>query len=114
MIRTITQAEVLHYATVSKDQAAIHMDPKSAKRAGFERPIVHGMYLMGLAQSIYIKEHPTHWIVNYYMKFRQSVLVDEEVSFQFEQQQSSVEVSIMTKENRSIAIGNFEIKECLA
>ena len=68
MKKHITRAEVLRYANASNDKAAIHIDDEIAKKAGFERPIVHGMYVMGLAQSIYLKEHPTQWIVRLFYK----------------------------------------------
>lgn len=113
MIQKVTREQVLNYAKVSKDQAGIHIDPESAAKAGFQRPVVHGMYVMGLAQSLYLIEHPEHWIVSYSMKFQQPLLIEEEVSFFYNKQQDCIEVSILAKENRSIAIGNFEVKEWL-
>lgn len=111
MKKTITREDVLRYAEASNDKAAIHIDDHFAKKSGFNRPIVHGMYLMGVAQSIYLKEHPTSWIYDYFIKFQQPLLVDEEVVFQFDKKEDWIEVSIQTNDARFIAVGHFKVKE---
>ncbi|MFJ7666447.1 MaoC family dehydratase [Lysinibacillus sp. NPDC097195] len=110
MKKTITAEQVLNYAHVSQDHAAIHVSTEAAKQAGFERPIVHGMYLMGLAQSLYIKENPLKWIFRYSMRFQQPLLIDEEVTFRFVEKHNTIEVMILSN-NDKIALGYFEVKE---
>ena len=53
--RTATQAALL-YRLVSRDYMPIHADPVVAKRAGFERPISHGLNTMGLACRAVLKQ----------------------------------------------------------
>lgn len=110
MKRIITAKEVLRYAHVSKDDAAIHVDEQIAKQAGFERPIVHGMYIMGLAQSLFLQSHPTTWITNYTMRFQQPLLIGEEVTFYFEARHHIIDVFVAT-ETSKIALGTLHVKE---
>jgi acyl dehydratase len=111
MKKTVTAKQVQYYAQVSKDDAAIHIHAEAAKQSGFERPIVHGMYLMGLAQSLYIKEHPLKWVVRYDMRFQKPLLIDEEVTFRFIEKHNTIEVSLLTNNNDLIALGFFDVKE---
>lgn len=111
MKKFITAEDIRKYANVSKDTAAIHINPDTAMDAGFERPIVHGMYLMGLAQSFYLKAHPNQWIMQYEMLFKQAILVDQEARFQFEKQGNLVQVTISSREQEVIALGTFNVKE---
>lgn len=53
--RTTPQAALL-YRLVSRDYMPIHADPVIAKRAGFERPISHGLNTMGLACRAVLKQ----------------------------------------------------------
>lgn len=52
--RTMPQAALL-YRLVSRDYMPIHADPVVARRAGFERPISHGLNTMGLACRAILK-----------------------------------------------------------
>lgn len=52
--RTAPQAALL-YRLVSRDYMPIHADPAVARRAGFERPISHGLNTMGLACRAILK-----------------------------------------------------------
>ncbi|MDR3453400.1 MAG: MaoC/PaaZ C-terminal domain-containing protein [Rhodoferax sp.] len=52
--RTAPQAALL-YRLVSRDYMPIHADPVVARRAGFERPISHGLNTMGLACRAILK-----------------------------------------------------------
>jgi acyl dehydratase len=52
--RTPTQAALL-YRLASRDYMPIHADPVVARRAGFERPISHGLNTMGLACRAILK-----------------------------------------------------------
>lgn len=111
MKKFITTEDIRKYANVSKDTAAIHIDPLTAMEAGFDRPIAHGMYLMGLAQSFYLKAHPNEWITQYEMRFKQPILVDSEVRFTFKKQGNIVQITISTFEQERIALGTLTVKE---
>jgi len=52
--RTIPQAALL-YRLVSRDYMPMHADPEVARRAGFDRPISHGLNTMGLACRAVLK-----------------------------------------------------------
>ena len=54
--RTAPQAALL-YRLVSRDYMPIHADPEVARRAGFERPISHGLCTMGLACRAILKRY---------------------------------------------------------
>ena len=46
--RTISQADVLSFASLTGDAHPIHYDPEYARKTRFGRPIVHGLHLMAL------------------------------------------------------------------
>jgi acyl dehydratase len=52
--RTTPQAALL-YRLISRDYMPLHADPEVARRAGFERPISHGLNTMGLACRAILK-----------------------------------------------------------
>jgi len=109
--KLITTEAIQRYAEASQDTSAIHLDTNAAAKAGFERPIAHGMYLMGLAQSLYIAEHPTYWITDYELKFHKPILVDTVVIFNFEGDDDRVHVTITTEAGEVMASGAFLPKE---
>lgn len=111
MKKRVTAEAIQQYAVVSRDTAAIHLDDEAATRAGFKRPIAHGMYIMGLAQSLYISEHPTQWITEYDMKFQKSLLVGTISIFDFETNNGNVQVTVTTETGDIIASGNFSVRE---
>lgn len=111
MKKHITVEAIEKYAAISKDKAAIHLDVDAARKAGFERPVAHGMYIMGLAQSLYIKEHPTQWITAYNMKFQKPLFVDNVAVINFERMEDRVGVAIITETGDKIAAGTFLVKE---
>ncbi|WP_340007343.1 MaoC family dehydratase [Paenibacillus sp. FSL K6-0276] len=111
MKKCITVEAIRQYAVASQDLAAIHLDEDAAAKAGFKRPIAHGMYLMGLAQSLYIAEHRAQWITEYEMKFHQPVEVDNVVIFDFAEDDCPVKVTLTTEAGDLIATGAFSVKE---
>ncbi|MGX9134276.1 MaoC family dehydratase [Rummeliibacillus sp. JY-2-4R] len=111
MKKFISSEEIKHYAKVSNDNASIHIDQSAAQKLGFDRPIAHGMYLMGLAQSLYLQTHPNIWIEQYEMRFQQSLLVDQDVEFHFEIQGNHVQVQLSTATQQKIALGTLYVKE---
>ncbi|MBY3619642.1 MaoC family dehydratase [Acinetobacter sp. CUI P1] len=113
MRKCITAEAIQQYAAASQDQAAIHLDEDAAAKAGFKRPIAHGMYLMGLAQSLYLAEHRAQWINQYDMKFHKPIEVDNVVIFDFAEDDCMVKVTLTTEAGEVIASGAFSVKEVL-
>ncbi|WP_339317000.1 MaoC family dehydratase [Paenibacillus sp. FSL R10-2734] len=109
--KCITAEAIRQYAAASQDLAAIHLDEAAAAKTGFKRPIAHGMYLMGLTQSLYIAEHPTQWITEYEMKFHKPIEVDNDVIFDFADDNARVKVTLTTDAGDLIAAGAFSVKE---
>ena len=46
--KTVTAKDVELYAEITGDRNPLHSDPEFAKKAGFNRPILHGMGTYGL------------------------------------------------------------------
>ncbi|MDQ0088988.1 acyl dehydratase [Paenibacillus anaericanus] len=111
MNKRITAAAIRQYADVSKDTAAIHLNAEDAAKVGYKQPIAHGMYIMGLAQSMYLNEHPSQWISSYSMKFQKPLLVDSIAIFDFEVCDSTIQVTITVESGEVIALGDFSVKE---
>ncbi|GGH21054.1 MaoC family dehydratase [Paenibacillus segetis] len=111
MKKIISAETIRKYAEISKDTAAIHLDEEAAVKAGYKRPIAHGMYIMGLAQSLYLAQHPTQWITTYRMKFLQPLLVDTVAIFHFEINEGDIEVTVRGESGEMIASGTFSVKE---
>ncbi|MBK3495187.1 hypothetical protein JFL43_10040 [Viridibacillus sp. YIM B01967] len=104
----ISANDVKKYAETSKDFNAIHLDFQSAVKAGFEREIVHGMLVMGIAESRLSTIFPTSVVVSYETKFIQPVLVGEVLTFSYvviEEELDTIAIKIeATKENENTAI----------
>ncbi len=49
----ITPVQLALFAAASGDHNPLHLDPDVARRAGFERPLVHGMLTMALAGRLF-------------------------------------------------------------
>lgn len=113
MKRRITAEAIRQYALVSKDESAIHLNTDSAASAGFKRPIVHGMYIMGLAQSLYIREHPQQWITTYTVRFINPLYVDSDVVFDFKDTNGEIIVTVTGEDGELIASGTLTAKEGL-
>lgn len=111
MQKQITAKSIQQYASISQDQAGIHLDVEVAVQCGYDRPIAHGMYMMGLAQSLYIAEHPNQWITTYTMTFSKPILVDSIVFFHFVIKGDDVEVQVRSIDQEIVISGNFIVKE---
>ncbi|WP_391119018.1 MaoC family dehydratase [Psychrobacillus sp. L3] len=111
MNKLVTTGAIKRYAAISKDNAAIHIDNKAAAKAGYNRPIAHGMYIMGLAQSLYLADHPTKWITEYKMKFQKPLFVDTVAIFYFVSSDCNIEVTVTAETGEVIALGSFSVKE---
>ncbi|QFF97492.1 hypothetical protein PB01_00950 [Psychrobacillus glaciei] len=111
MNKHVTAEVIRRYAAVSKDSAAIHVDNEAAAKVGYKRPIAHGMYIMGVAQSLYLADHPKQWIIDYDMKFLKPLLVDTVAIFDFVFSECNIEVTVTAETGEVIASGSFSVKE---
>lgn len=50
--KTFTSVEVLEFANSTGDSNPIHTNPEYAARTAFEKPIVHGVLVVGLFSSL--------------------------------------------------------------
>ncbi|MBO7744366.1 MaoC family dehydratase [Paenibacillus sp. MWE-103] len=109
----ITAAAIRGYAELTGDLAPIHLQAEAARQAGYQAPIAHGMYLMGVAQSIYLEEHRTHWIPSYNMKFHRPLVQDTLACFVYEACGDSIQVTIREQDEAGeiIAKGAFIVRE---
>lgn len=57
-IRVFSSGDVKAYAEVSRDWNPLHFDPESARKAGFENRLVHGM----LVSSMFPRIISTHFV----------------------------------------------------
>ncbi|OMC86014.1 hypothetical protein BK128_13380 [Viridibacillus sp. FSL H7-0596] len=104
----ISVNDVKNYAETSNDFNAIHLDFQSAVEAGFEREIVHGMLVMGIAESRLSYVFPTSFVVSYETKFLHPVLVGELLTISYvviEEDLDIITIKIeVAKENGKVAI----------
>ena len=56
--RTITQDEVRLFAELTGDDNPIHVNPEYAAAMSFERPIVHGVFLLGIVSKVLGRDFP--------------------------------------------------------
>ncbi|GIO31049.1 MULTISPECIES: MaoC family dehydratase [Paenibacillus] len=107
----ITAEAVRQYALASKDVADIHLSREAAAKAGYERPVVHGMYLMGLAQSLYLADHREMWITSCAMKFLKPLFADSVAAFDFKAYDGGeVRVTVTAESGEIVAMGHFSVK----
>ena len=106
----ITESALRQYAAASGDTSALHLDAGAARQAGFERPIVHGMYMMGLAHSFYLNEHPAVWIASSRMTFISPLLVDTVVYFDYARVDHEVEITVTDKGGGLVAWGYLIVR----
>jgi acyl dehydratase len=111
----ISEGAIRQYASVTRDEAAIHLDAEAARTAGYEAPLAHGMYIMGLAQSLYMKEHRTHWIQSFTMRFENPCVQGTCVSFRYHCcNHDQIQVTVTSDHGDIIAKGSFTVAKGIA
>ena len=82
--RTITAKEVELFAEVTGDDNPLHVDPEYAETTSFGRPIVHGVFLLGLVSKLLGRDFPGHGsiAVSLSARFLRPVPVGEEVTIE--------------------------------
>ena len=93
---TITEEMVKQYAFLSGDTNPIHQDPQEAKKYQFQRPIAHGMLVMGFGVEIVTALAGKNCVVSEYeMNFLKPVFVNDSVQLIAEQRSDSNWVEII-------------------
>lgn len=49
----VTPVQLALFAAASGDHNPLHLDPEVARRAGFDQPVVHGMFSMAVAARMF-------------------------------------------------------------
>lgn len=77
--RIFTSEDVLEYSKVSHDSNPLHFDSESARNAGFEDQVVHGMLVAALFPKIISSHFPGAIYVSQSLHFRLPVYIGEEI-----------------------------------
>jgi acyl dehydratase len=81
-IEEIQQIDLVKYSGASGDFNEIHSVPHIAKEKGFNHPIAHGMYVMGLGSRIILEWFPYCNIQHFNVRFLSVVYPGDVLSFQ--------------------------------
>jgi len=79
--RFISRDDVATFARISGDDNPIHIDDEVARDTGFDRPVVHGVLLLGVISKLLGHDFPGPGsiAVSLAVKFLRPVYVDTEV-----------------------------------
>ena len=82
--RVVTMADVRAFADVTGDDNPIHIDEAAGKASRFGRPVVHGVYILGLASKVLGRDFPGPGSIAVALsaKFLRPVPVGEEVTIE--------------------------------
>lgn len=82
--RTLTMDDVRAFADITGDDNPIHIDEEAGRNSRFGRPVVHGVYLLGLASKVLGRDFPGPGsiAVSLSAKFLRPVPVGEEVTIE--------------------------------
>lgn len=77
-----TPEDLVRYAHASGDMNPLHLDPEFARKAGFERLVVHGMLNMAHLGRLLTDSFPRESIRVFGARFSAVVLVGQRVRYQ--------------------------------
>ena len=82
--RTITEADIVHFAGISGDHHALHTDAEFASASLFGRRIAHGALVFSIATGLFIQmESPNQALLAYYgvdrLRFVRPVFIGDTV-----------------------------------
>lgn len=82
--RRLTMDDVRAFAEITGDDNPIHIDEEAGRASRFGRPVVHGVYVLGLASKVLGRDFPGPGsiAVSISAKFIRPVPVGEEVSIE--------------------------------
>ncbi|MPY17580.1 MaoC family dehydratase [Paenibacillus glucanolyticus] len=109
MEKKITMEAIRLFAAASGDAAAFHTDPEAAKAAGFKGPVAHGMYIMGIAHSMYLSQHSEQWIKSSRMRFMKPAWADTVARFDYDCANHEIQVTVTGENGETLANGSFSV-----
>jgi acyl dehydratase len=65
----VTPLQLALFAAASGDHNPLHLDPEVARRAGFDKPVVHGMLSMALAGRLFTREFGPQALTRLHTRF---------------------------------------------
>jgi len=82
--RVLTMGDVRLFAEVTGDDNPIHIDEEAGRQSRFGKPVVHGVYVLGLASKVLGRDFPGPGsiAVSLSAKFLRPVPVGEEVTIE--------------------------------
>ncbi|XP_022752456.1 uncharacterized protein LOC111301217 [Durio zibethinus] len=100
--RIFSNEDVGEYSKVSHDANPLHFDSESARAAGFEDRLVHGMLVASLFPRIISSHFPGAIYVSQSLHFRSPVYIGDEIAAEVQ--------AINIKENKKRHIAKFSTK----
>lgn len=78
----VTAVDLALFAAASGDHNPLHLDAETARRAGFERPVVHGMYTLANAARLFTQTFGAGRLIELQTRFTGVALLGDSVSFE--------------------------------
>jgi acyl dehydratase len=104
-IKTLPQQALIY--RLSGDYNPLHADPKPARKAGFERPILHGLCTMGIATrallSTYLPGNPDG-LKSMFVRFIKPVYPGETILAEFHRNGDEVRFRCRVKERDAVVL----------
>jgi acyl dehydratase len=92
----IRQQDLVRYSACARDFDAIHYDPEAAEAAGFDRPIAHGMFNLGLVLTRVSDATGVEAVRASTTRFRAPAHVGSRLTLQFEADGGTVLTAAVT------------------
>jgi oxepin-CoA hydrolase/3-oxo-5,6-dehydrosuberyl-CoA semialdehyde dehydrogenase len=84
--RTITEADIVHFAGISGDFFYAHMDEVAARESIFEKRVAHGYLILSIAAGLFVDPAPGPVLANYgldNLRFIKPVSIGDTVQVRF-------------------------------
>lgn len=78
----VTAVDLALFAAASGDHNPLHLDADSARRAGFERPVVHGMFTMANAARLFTQAFGAGRLLALQTRFTGVALIGDTLLFE--------------------------------
>lgn len=92
---------------LSGDWNPLHADPKIARRAGFDRPILHGLCVNGIATRailrVYCDNDPAR-LLSLFVRFSKPVFPGETIRFEFYEEPDRLRFRAIAKERNVVVL----------
>ena len=108
--RTFSLAHSREFAEVSGDMNPLHLDAMVARRSPFGRPVVHGVHLLLHALEFACRSRGRIRLTNVRSAFRHPVLIDQAVSFEFDEAAAGQKFSVQVWTDGSIPAARFDVE----